>query len=307
MDDADRSVTGYLHQSYAQALAEFGIPRYLPACEGWILEREVPGRDEHDAMGCYPLFCCRNWRRIGEDLARLNPTLVTLSLVTDPFGDYTPEMLTEFFGQVELFKEHYVVDLRRPRASTVSKHHRESSRWALRNVKVERCENPAVYLDDWVELYASLAARRGIAGLTRFSRESFSRQLAVPGMLMFRATHAGRTIGARIYCVHGRFAYSHLSAFSSQGYALRASYALHWTAIEQLREHVDWLDIGAGAGLRSGANDGLAHFKSGWSSETRPVYFCGRVFDRHAYSEINTVVGARETDYFPAYRRGEFS
>ena len=35
--------SGYLHPNYAQSLAEFGKPRELTNCGGWILEREIPG------------------------------------------------------------------------------------------------------------------------------------------------------------------------------------------------------------------------------------------------------------------------
>ncbi len=46
---------GYLSSAYAESLAEFGRPRELAKCGGWILERKIPGTDLHDAMGCYPL------------------------------------------------------------------------------------------------------------------------------------------------------------------------------------------------------------------------------------------------------------
>ncbi|HSS29061.1 MAG TPA: hypothetical protein VLL50_14020, partial [Usitatibacter sp.] len=61
---------GYAHPGYAGSLAEFGTPRELPASGGWLLEREIPGGGR-DAMGCYPLLCCRDWRALREDLDSL--------------------------------------------------------------------------------------------------------------------------------------------------------------------------------------------------------------------------------------------
>ena len=81
-------MTGYLHADYARSLAEFGTPRELPRSGGWILERKIPGFNAYDAMGCYPLFCCKDWSRLQGDIAELQSELVSLSLVPDPFGDF---------------------------------------------------------------------------------------------------------------------------------------------------------------------------------------------------------------------------
>ncbi len=78
--------TGYRHPLYAASLAEHGTPRRLPASDGWILERDIPGFTGRDAMGCYPLFCCGRWDRLADDLRELGDGLVSLTLVTDPFG-----------------------------------------------------------------------------------------------------------------------------------------------------------------------------------------------------------------------------
>ena len=57
------AATGYLHRLYAESLAEFGEARELAAAGGWILQRPTPVLNLKDAMGCYPLFCCRDWQR----------------------------------------------------------------------------------------------------------------------------------------------------------------------------------------------------------------------------------------------------
>jgi len=50
------TVTGYLHHSYADSLAEFGTPYLLPKSGGWILKRQIPGFTYSDGMGCYPFL-----------------------------------------------------------------------------------------------------------------------------------------------------------------------------------------------------------------------------------------------------------
>jgi hypothetical protein len=81
-------ITGYLHPGYAASLAEFGTPRLLPRSEGWILERQIPGSPYSDGMGCYPLFACQDWSQLHADLESIGSELVSLALVTDPFGKY---------------------------------------------------------------------------------------------------------------------------------------------------------------------------------------------------------------------------
>jgi hypothetical protein len=66
-----------------------------------------------------------------------------------------------------------------------------------------------------------------------------------------------------------------------------------------------FLNLGAGAGLGPSA-DGLSRFKQGWSTSTRTAYLCGRVLDRDAYDRLVRDSHRGGSDYFPAYRAGEF-
>jgi hypothetical protein len=73
-----------------------------------------------------------------------------------------------------------------------------------------------------------------------------------------------------------------------------------------MMDTIRWIDLGAGAGTNSNAEDGLTKFKRGWTTRTRTKYFCGRVFDRSEYSRLTRIKGAEGASYFPAYRAGEF-
>jgi hypothetical protein len=256
-------------------------------------------------MGCYPLFTCQEWGQLHRDLDAISDDdLVSVTLVTDPFGAYDKAYLRRCFPTlVRPFKEHYVVDLGRPR---VSKHHRYYARRARREVTVEAGADLERFLDEWVALYATLSKRKHFTGIKAFSRETFARQLRIPGLVVLRATADGITIGAHLWYVQGEVAHSHLAAFSQEGYARMASYALYSAAIEHFAGQVRWLALGAGAGARGDPNDGLSRFKRGWSTETRTVYLCGRVFSTERYTEAVRARGIGTTDYFPAYRQGEF-
>lgn len=301
-------MTGYQHPDYAQSLAEFGIPRKLPRTGGRILQREIPGFPDHDAIGCYPLFVCQDWSQLAADLDDIGDELVALSLVTDPFGNFDPSYLQTCFKDVCIpFKHHFVIDLSRSMSTFVSGHHRRYARKARRRLHVQTCQNPALFLDEWLDLYATLIKKHGIKGIQTFSRASFAQQLSVPGLVMFRAAFEETAVGMLLWYVQGDVGYYHLGASSPLGYELRVSFALFWSAIEYFAANgLRWLNLGAGAGVENDGTDGLTRFKQGWSTDTRPAYFCGRIFDKAKYAEIVQAKGISTTSYFPAYRKGEF-
>ena len=306
--DPAEDVTGYLHQGYAASLAEFGDPLALTRSKGWLLKRQIPDSALHDAMGCYPVFVCQDWSNLPADLDQAGNGLVCVSLVTDPFGEYDLPYLRECFPDVTIpFKEHFVVDLGKSPAEFVNAHHFRNARKALREIELLECSRPIDYLEDWVTLYETLAARHHITGIARFSRASFDRQLRVPGIVAFRAVRGDAIVGMLLWFRQGNRAYYHLGAYSSRGYEIGASFALFSYSLDYFARHgLEWLNLGAGAGAEPGAESGLTRFKRGWSNGVRTVYFCGRIFDQQKYNEIVRSRGMPSTQYFPAYRQGEF-
>ena len=303
-------VNGYQHPNYTNSLIEFGSPRELPRSRGWILERQIPGFADRDAMGPYPLFACRDWSSLHVDLDEIKQELISVALVTDPFGDYDEDYLRLCFNDVVLpFKEHFVVDLnRRPIDSVISAHHRRNTEKVRQRVRVERCAKPEEHIDEWVGLYKNLIRQHKITGMAAFSRDSFAKQLCVPGIVAFRARHEMITVGMLLWYMQGNIGYYHLGAYSEFGYELRVSFALFSFAIEHFAANgLRWLNLGAGAGVKGDSTDGLSRFKRGWSTDTRTVYFCGRIFNHARYEEILKASGLGFTKYFPAYRQGEFS
>ena len=259
-------------------------------------------------MGCYPLFVCEDWTQLKDDLDQVEG-LVCLSLVTDPFGQYDIEDLQRCFPDlVTPFKQHFVIDLSRAPETFVTSHHRRNARKALAEVSVEECADPVSFLDDWTALYRTLVERHGVTGMAAFSRESFARQLSVPGLVAFRAVYHGATVGMLLWYSQGNRSYYHLGAYSQRGYELRASFALFDYAIRSFAQReIEWLSLGSGAGVGKRAESGLSRFKEGWSTGVRTAYFCGRIFDAKHYQEIVRARNISATNYFPAYRVGEFS
>ena len=273
------------------------------------MERQIPGTPYRDAMGCYPLFTCKDWSKLAEDVQELEGDLVSLALVTDPFGEFNPTSLEGIFkDRVIPFKEHFIVDLNQSITDFVCAHHRRNVKKAQEKITVEVCEEPMDWIDKWVELYSNLIVRHNIKGLTGFSVSTFIRQFQVPGIVVFRADYMGKPVGLLIWYTQNNIGYYHLSAIDDLGYASGASFALFWYSIEYFSGSLRWLDLGAGQGVivMGDGKDGLSRFKRGWSTGTRTVYFCGRILNKVRYEEIIQVKGIADSNYFPSYRAGEF-
>lgn len=300
-------MSGYLDQAYAESLREFGTALALTKSGGWLLERRIPQTTSRDATGCYPLFACRNWSHLKADLEKIADDLISVCLVTDPFGEFDVEYLRECFPDlVKPFKQHFVVDLELSFESFVHPHHLRNARKALQQVDVECCLKPLAFLEDWVNLYQTLVERHQITGIAAFSRKSFARQLAVPGITAFRAVENGAPVGMLLWYEQDEIAYYHLGAYSKRGYELGSSFALFDYALRYFRSRrLKWLNLGGGAGA-SNNDSGLTRFKRGWSNDVRTAYFCGRVFARDKYQQLVAATKTDATEYFPAYRLGEF-
>lgn len=301
---ARRSSKGYSCEAYARSLSELGTPVHLTGCGGWLVRRRIPGTVWNDAMGCYPLFACSDWGRLPHDLEHGTRDWVSVTVVADPFGDYDTGLLRRAFPDlVAPFKQHFVVDLRSP--SRLPENHARNLRKARAAVSVERCRDPESFGSEWVRLYAALVKRHEIRGIAAFSPATLLSQLSVPGLTMFRACQAGRTVGIVLWFEDGEVGYYHLAAYDDAGYETNASFALFAASIEHLSGRLRWLDLGSGAGLRTG-DDGLTRFKRGWATGTRTAYLCGRIVDRRRYSEIADQAHRTAGSYFPLYRQGEF-
>lgn len=260
-------------------------------------------------MGAYPLFSCADWKVLKQDFDQIGTSLVSATIVTDPFGEYSESLLRDCFGDhVIPFKSHFVTDLRSSLEDVICDHHARNARLGLKQVCVERCENAVAQLDDWVGLYSVLTRRHGITGIRAFSRNSFATQFRIPGLVCFRAFRNDETVGMILWLVQNSVAYYHLGAYTDHGYQLRASFALFRKALDYFAaKGLQYANLGAGAGLDAADNDGLSRFKRGWSTGVRTAYLCGRIFDRPKYEDLVRKRGIGITDYFPAYRKGEFN
>jgi hypothetical protein len=294
-------MSGYRDRAYVDSLRSFGTPLHLSRSGGWLLERPIGKTGLKDAIGPYPLFDCANWQELAADFDDLTDRIVSVCVVADPLADgATAELLKAAFRDlVRPFKTHFVRDLSLP--VSPSAHHQRNVRLALEKVEVERCAEPLTHLAEWLSLYAALTERHAIEGIAAFSATSFEAQLGVPGIEVFRARRAGVTVGMTLWYRTGRRAHYHLGAYSVDGYACRASYAVFQVAFEYLQATgVQVATLGGGAGLREDPASGLVRFKKGWATGERSACLCGRILDQVAYARLSAERGA--TGYFPAYR-----
>lgn len=300
----DIAEMGYRSRVYAEAHREWGTPRHLPGCKGWLLERSIPGTSWHDATCCYPLFACGDWSRLEEDVRSPGDGCVSVSMVTDPFASVAADDLERCFTFVHAWKEHLVVDLSKRASHILPVRHRRNLATAARHVDVEVCEQPEDHLEEWCRLYDFLCRRHAVKGHRAFSQRSFAAQLRTPGVVMLRAHVGEAVVGMHLWFVDRDIAYGHLGATSQQGYEAMASYPLYATAIEHFSRTLSWASLGAAPGLGQSADSGLLRFKRGWATGVKPVFFCGKIVDERRYTQLAS--GCVENSFFfPRYRAGE--
>ena len=294
---------GYASRVYAESLSEFGDVIELSRSGGYLLGQTIPGAAGQDAVGPYPLLACHDWNELTGDLAALAEQFICVYGVTDSFAEASPELLAATFPDVCYdYKQHFATDLSRPLDQIVDSHHRRNIRKGLKNVEVRNvAPDDAAALQAWQSLYGCLIERHGIQGIARFSADSFAKQFAVPGFQAFAAVDAEGICGMTLWYVDRGVAYYHLGAYNERGYGQAASFAIFSTALQQFAEQgVRWAALGAGAGTNA-SDSGLTRFKQGWSTETRPVYLCGRILQHDAYERLAAAAPAG-TKFFPAYR-----
>ena len=298
----------YLDQAYAAAMAGAGQAIALGACGGGLILRQVPGTDLRDAQAPYPFLVCRDWSQLAQDLDALPPDLVSVTAITDPFAQTTPEDLSRAFPHmVRPYKAHFVIDLTRPLESFADPHHLGCAGRALRRLEVGVVADPSVILPEWLRLYANLVARHGIRGPARMTEAAFHHLLQVSHLTVFRAQWKGATIGMILCLDDGTRAWFHLGAYDAEGYRRNASYAIVRHAIGHFAAvGCQMMNIGAGAGAFGDGTDGLTAFKRGWASGTRMTYLCGRIHAPNAYARLVAQTKTGQSPYFPAYRTGEY-
>jgi hypothetical protein len=297
-------ISGYAHPLYAASFRSNSQAIELKQSGSWILKRKIIRTDHYDAMGCYPLFCCRNWPSLKQDFKALGKDIYTLSVVTDPFGKYKYKDLQSTFNHIATpYKKHFVIDLSKDPKTYISSHHQRNIRTALKSVQVEFSDQPKRLVPTWIKLYQQLIQRHDIQGVAAFSAQTLTDQLGVPGIKVFYAMESSSIIGMMLWYIQQQVAYYHLAAYTDRGYELKASFALFQKAIDYFSATgLSWISLGAGAGVQGNATDGLTRFKKGWSTGTRMAYFCGHVFNQKGYSELLQERGIKEEPFFPAYR-----
>jgi len=300
---------GYDARSYADALNQ-GALVAMPRSEGYLIKRKLPdflASAESDLVSPYPVYACKNWDGLADDIRLLNQDYVTLSLVTDPFFDCSVEYLKETFPDKCIkFKPHYIIDTSLDLDCNISSHHRRNVRRSLKSVSIDVLDDPYEVIDEWMRLYSNLIERHRIQGVAQFSDASFRKQLRLPGMIATVARFQCDVVGIALWLLAGNIGYYHLAAYSDRGYELNSSFAIFYESLKYLSARTDYVSLGGGAGAKIQENDGLARFKQGWASESRDVYFCGKVLDRDKYQSICGGSSKIHDSFFPAYRAADY-
>lgn len=294
-------VMGFAHPDFAQVYADLGQPVSLAGSGGTLLRRRIAGTDQTDLTGCYPFFCCADWSALDDDLALLRQDDVSLVLVADPFCEAPVERLARLFDFARPFKTHYVADLSKPLASFVSPDRIRQARKAARELEVEVAPSPPAMVDDWLSLWERSRHADHASGETRLSREAAERLFRVPGIVVIRALHRGRTVGMHVEVQQGDVIHGHFATYDPECYRLGVSALLNLYELEYFAARARFYNHGGVPG-REDRQNGLSRFKQDFSNTTRTAFLCGSVLDPAAYARLTTRKIDPGSAFFPAYR-----
>jgi hypothetical protein len=295
MSSTSSEAAGYASAAYVRALGQVPLP--FGETGGHLIARPIGTAT--DLAGPYPIFTCKDWSALPGAVAALPRGAVTLTLLADPFNPLGQAGLSATFPVCRHLHDHWIVDLVAPPAP--SAHHRRKLGKAA-PVRIESGPADPAFGPAWAGLYANLVTRKDIRDSRAFSPESLAAQLSVPGAHVVTAWEADTLLGADLYYLDRGRAFAHLSAYAPEGYARSISYRMLAAALDALRPSADVLDLGGAPAGPSG--QGIAAFKSGWTSRTLPSYLCGKILDQEAYAHL--APDADPDGFFPAYRAAEY-
>ena len=121
----------------------------------------------------------------------------------------------------------------------------------------------------------------------------------MPEIVVHQAFHDDELVGAQLYYVQDDVVHCHLGAVTDKGYKKMAFYALDFYSFEYFSGKARLLDLGGGVGFSGSGDDGLSRYKRGWSAQTQPVYFCGRITNPERYAAVTSKLELENTHYFP--------
>ena len=303
LDALSAPAPAYASLAYARTLSHAGQPWFVPEWGTHVLLRPVPGAAGRvDAMGPYPLCTLAPDADIPAGLGALRDAgAVSIVLVADPLAGPRAATLARDFPICRPFKTHWLID-RDVGAPTPSKHHRDRIRRGQRHATARRVslQDPA-WQARWGQLYAGLAARRGITGVQDFPPAAFAALARLDGdqLVAIAAEGNGDVLAMQLWMRHGDRAYSHLTATSETGRRLGATYVAYAAAVEELAGS-RVLNLGGGSGDSDDLHDTLAAFKRGFANASAPAHLCAAVLDAVAYANL---AAGTDGSYFPAYRQ----
>ena len=216
-----------------------------------------------DGMGCYPLFSCRDWERLPEDLRRARGAAGVAHPRHGSVRRLHRRGPAAFIRCARPYKAHFVTDLARRPTSRRTRRHTRNTDARASSCRSNAWRSPGGWPRRGSRCTGSSSSDTRITGPPPSRRSRCGRQLAVPGVRMFKADRRRRRRRPAPLVRAGRGGLR--TPRGDERARARADGLLRALrhAVEQLREEVRWLALGSSAGAPD-ARAGLA------SGDSRP-------------------------------------
>lgn len=204
---------------------------------------------------------------------------------------------------IEYINDVVVVDLV-PSLEEIVKKIKKGHRYNIRKTIREGCNvtivsNPSTRdLEDFINCYYNMLSRHAASKKYYFSINFIKDHFKLLNSILIKIIYDNLCIGSSIFIVGHRIVHYHLSgAYKIKG--LYPSDLMIYEAIKWSKENgFKYLNLGGGRGR----NDSLFKFKAGFSNIYKKFYIGKIIFNKKVYSDLVSITGVNNTNFFPAYR-----
>ncbi len=278
--------TGYASTEYAQVYENensqiFGFPYEN------FLKNKIPNTEYYDYCNVYP-FLANNYHWLADDFDK---NAVSSVLITNPLR----EVVINRSMELEVYKEHSIVNLKDYDLSKISEGHRRNIKKSSLEIKVHA--EPLKILDIVIAYKNDLKERHGITGITDYTKEQLAKLISVPGTFLFTAQDGSYYCNTTLFYVQDNDVYMHFSYQGQGGIEKNANFKMiHQACMFFKQLGLDRLLLGS---VPDGGNSGLSRFKKGFASELKNNYIIKTIINKELYSKLSE----NKTDgFFPSYR-----
>jgi hypothetical protein len=300
----------YRSKQYADCFLDLGESYRLANTDSYLIKK--PFKDGYyDLYSPYPILDFHKKQAFSHidlisDISSISDgNILAATIITNPLLKWEEIPVGDdpwCWSYCKKYKTHYYIDFKND--LDLPTNHKRNIKKALNKleIRINLTKTPDQKAESFTSMYKNLVEKHSISGFADFSDDYFRQLFKVPGILLAEAFCKGsdEPCGQITYLLDGDYAYYHLAAYNSQGYANNASFGIMYSMINYFKElGISKLLLGSYPGNIETEDNGLLRFKRGFSNSSRQNFILGKILNKSKYNEFSQ---GKSGEFFPLYR-----